>query len=266
MTCLSLRVSGAQLAEGCSSLAAAADMASQGLSEQGFCIVRPDALEKLCGVPPGACAAAASFWEALPPDGYLKDGGHYRSRRHGSFIQHLDAAAGASDLEQVPQRAHYQPSTFNALHGGLVRWYPPLDGQLVAMPCFRGLVAGLGRVFAGQRTVRQWFVEVHQFRIDTLGGVGRPTPEGAHRDGVDFVGVILVQRRGIRGGETRVFELDGPYGVRFTLDQPWSALLMDDTRVIHETTPIVPLDAAASGWRDTLVLTYRAAGFMDPPG
>ena len=28
-----------------------------------------------------------------------------------------------------------------------------------------------------------WFVEAHQFRIDTLHGIGRPTPEGAHRDG-----------------------------------------------------------------------------------
>ncbi|WP_231480654.1 2OG-Fe dioxygenase family protein [Thiomonas sp. FB-Cd] len=266
MTRLGLRTLGAQLTAGCSSPAGAADMASQSLSEQGFCMLQPDALAKLCEVPTGACAAAASFWEALPPDGYLRDGGHYRSRRHGSFIQHLDASGAAPDLEQMPQRAHYQPSTFNALHGGLVRWYPPLDGQLVAMPCFRALVTGLGRVFARQRPVRQWFVEAHQFRIDTHGGVGRPTPEGAHRDGVDFVGVVLVQRHGIRGAETRVFELDGPYGVRFTLDQPWSALLMDDTRVIHETTPITPINADASGWRDTLVLTYRATGFMDPPG
>ena len=30
------------------------------------------------------------------------------------------------------------------------------------------------------------------YRIDTAGGIGRPTPEGAHRDGVDFVAVVLV--------------------------------------------------------------------------
>jgi hypothetical protein len=27
-------------------------------------------------------------------------------------------------------------------------------------------------------------IEAHQFRIDTAEGIGRPTPEGAHRDGV----------------------------------------------------------------------------------
>ena len=31
----------------------------------------------------------------------------------------------------------------------------------------------------------------------------------------------------------------GPQGMRFTLTQPWSALLLDDERVIHETTPIL---------------------------
>ena len=51
-------------------------------------------------------------------------------------------------------------------------------------------------------------------------------------------------------------------GVRFTLEQPWTALLLDDTRVIHESTPIQP--EGERGWRDTLVLTYRAGGFQTP--
>ena len=35
-------------------------------------------------------------------------------------------------------------------------------------------------------------------------GIGRPTPEGAHRDGVDFVAVILVDRSGVKGGGSNV--------------------------------------------------------------
>jgi hypothetical protein len=68
----------------------------------------------------------------------------------------------------------------------------------------------------------------------------------------------------VRGGETRVFETQGSRGVRFTMELPWSMLLMDDARVIHETTPI-QADGAA-GVRDTLVLTYRARGFQEPGG
>src|SRR5690606_22761066 len=93
------------------------------------------------------------------------------------------------------------------------------------------------------------------------GGIGRPTPEGAHRDGVDFVAILMVGRENIRGGESRVFEAHGPKGLRFTVMEPWSALLIDDARVIHETTPIQPAQGAP-GWRDALALTDRADGFL----
>jgi hypothetical protein len=42
-------------------------------------------------------------------------------------------------------------------------------------------------------------------------------------------------------------------------------LLLDDTRMIHETTPIQPAtasDDAVPGHRDTLVLTFRGGGFQ----
>jgi hypothetical protein len=118
-------------------------------------------------------------------------------------------------------------------------------------------------VFAALSPVPRWYIEAHQFRIDTAKGLGRPTPEGAHRDGVDFVALILVGRRQISGGETRVFDAGGRAGVSFTLQEPWSMLLMDDARVTHETTPIQA--QGASGARDTLVLTYRAGDFQAPP-
>ncbi|RYF63547.1 MAG: hypothetical protein EOO29_43920, partial [Comamonadaceae bacterium] len=61
-----------------------------------------------------------------------------------------------------------------------------------------------------------------------------------------------------------IFEAAGPFGQRFTLTEPWSLLLLDDSRMIHETTPIQPL--AAGGWRDTLVVTCRRGGFQDAIG
>ena len=76
--------------------------------------------------------------------------------------------------------------------------------------------------------------------------------------------VFLLARQGVKGGETRVFEADGPDGQRFTLSEPWSLLLLDDARVIHETTPIQPLGTA--GHRDTLVVTLRAGRFQGDDG
>jgi hypothetical protein len=111
----------------------------------------------------------------------------------------------------------------------------------------------------------RWFVEAHPFRIDTSEGVGRPTPEGAHRDGVDFVAVILVDRRAITGGETRVFEAAGPHGVRFALDHAVDrAPARRHPRHPREHPDPAALSDNARGHRDTLVLTYRAGGFQAP--
>ena len=164
----------------------------------------------------------------------------------------------------VPHRAHWQPLEYNALHGGIERWFDPLPESLAADTAWLALLGGLAKVATQLRGPHTWSIEAHPFRIDTTDGIGRPTPEGAHRDGVDLVVVVLVGRHNIKGGETRVFDADGPLGFRFTLTEPFSALLLDDARVIHETTPIQPVDPEVHGWRDTLVLTYRRGGFQGP--
>ena len=73
--------------------------------------------------------------------------------------------------------------------------------------------------------------------------------------------MILLGRYRIKGGETRVFQANGPDGQRFTLIEPWSLLFLDDARMIHESTPIQP-EGDGPGHRDTLVLTYRAGAFL----
>lgn len=208
-----------------------------------------------------AVLAQARSWDALPADRYLRDGGRYRFRRHACFIH--DLAAGA--LVAAPRRAHWQSTRYNALHGGIERWFEPIEPALAADPGFRALLRALGDAFSNVRPVLRWYVEAHQFRIDSADGIGRPTPEGAHRDGVDFVAILLLRRDPLRGGETRVFPAEGSgSGPRFTMRRPGEMLLLDDARVIHETTPIQPLAAEGRGVRDTLVLTWRAAGFQGP--
>ena len=207
--------------------------------------------------------ALAAEWDGLPRDPYLRDGGRYRWRRHGCFVHEPVAAR----LVAAPHRPHWQSTRYNALHGGLQRHFEPLSPALANSADFANLLVALGEAFAAVRAVPRWFIEAHPFRIDTTDGIGRPTPEGAHRDGVDFVAIVLVARRGVRGGETRVFPAEGAGGgQRFTMTRPGETLLLDDERVIHETTPIQPQLAGERGWRDTLVLTYRAGGFQGPDG
>ena len=219
-----------------------------------------DGVSALSGCSAQALQALRSAWSDLPPDNYLKDGGHYRRRRHACFVVNGDS------VTQAPHRAHWQPLEYNALHGGMQRLFEPILPEVMAQPVWAQLLVWLGAVCSGLRGAQPWFVEAHQFRIDTTDGIGRPTPEGAHRDGVDLVAVFLVNRHQIKGGETRVFDAAGPDGQRFTLAEPWSVLLLDDARVIHESTPIQPLVKQGVSqqdcFRDTLVVTLRAHGFQ----
>ncbi|MFT3765514.1 MAG: 2OG-Fe dioxygenase family protein [Minicystis sp.] len=228
------------------------------LRAQGYAVLDAAGLVRIAGVARADLAALTPYWNDLPPDRHLRDSGAYRRRRHSCFVVEGDG------VSQVPHRAHWQPVEYNALHGGIERWFEPIEPAMIALPSWAPLLRALGRQASALRGEARWFVEAHAFRIDTASGIGRPTPEGAHRDGVDLVAVLLVDRRGVKSGETRVFEADGPRGVRFTLKEPWTALLLDDARVIHETTPIQPIDPGVAGFRDTLVITYRAGGFQGP--
>ncbi|MFZ5547197.1 MAG: 2OG-Fe dioxygenase family protein [Pseudomonadota bacterium] len=228
------------------------------LARQGYAVLGADGAAELLGAPLADLARWLPFWNALPPDAYLKDGGRYRRRRHGCFV--VDGA----QVTLQPHRPHWQPVEYNALHGGLERHFEPIDAALLADPLWeRWLLLGAARASA-LRGEQPWYVEAHLFRIDTTDGIGRPTPEGAHRDGVDLVSVTLLSREGIKGAETRVFAAQGRQGERFTLSEPFSTLWLDDERVIHESTPIQPLLPEAGGHRDTLVLTYRARAFQGP--
>jgi hypothetical protein len=246
------------------------------LARQGYAVLGgggPDGVEGLLRSPVDTLAAWSRFWDDLPPDTYLRDGGKYRRRRHGSFI----VGDGAARLQ--PQRPHWQPVDYNALHGGIERHFEPIAPALTDDPLWqRWLLVLAARAEAlrarraeappGRATdpgqPRRWYVEAHLFRIDTASGIGRPTPEGAHRDGVDLVAVTLVGRHGIKGGESRVFQADSAAGLRFTLAEPWTTVLLDDARVVHETTPIQPATPSADGHRDTLVVTLREGGFQGP--
>ena len=240
--------------------------ADQALRQDGLHLLQPAnftaSLQLAAPAWNAAWADIAESWNHLPLDAHLKDGGHYRRRRHACFVHDLTSGT----LTQTPHRAHWQPTDYNALHGGYERWFEPVEPAIAEAAAWRELLTSLGRLFAVVRPVPRWHIEAHQFRIDTAGGVGRPTPEGAHRDGVDFVVVLLVARRGVKGGETRVFDAHGPSGMRFLMQEPLTALLLDDERVIHETTPLFPADGKLpnEGLRDTLVLTYRAGEFQAP--
>ncbi len=106
---------------------------------------------------------------------------------------------------------------------------------------------------------RSWHIEIHQFRIEAKAGEkGQPTPEGMHRDGRDYVLVLLVRRANIKSGVTTIHNLDKKEVGSFTLTHPFDAALVDDARVFHGVTAVTPLDPKKPAYRDVLVVTFKA--------
>src|SRR5690606_20654085 len=87
------------------------------LRVNGYAALTPEALSEACGVAATDLRALSPGWDDLPPDNYRKDGGRYRSRRHACFVADND------HLLLHPHRAHWQSLDYNALHGGMQRWF-----------------------------------------------------------------------------------------------------------------------------------------------
>lgn len=195
-------------------------------------------------------------WNDLAVDVYMADGGRYRRRRHAVYT--VDASGEISLQAHQP---HYQSLHYNPLNGGIERWFEPIIPEIANGACLRTVLAFCRHLFGSlSPDVRHWHVEVHQFRIEArVGEQGLPTPEGQHRDGVDHVCVLLVQRVNIAQGTTTVHALNGETLGSFTLTQPLDAALVDDNRVLHGVTPVEPLDPRQQAYRDVLVVTFRRA-------
>jgi len=199
--------------------------------------------------------AFAASWNALGDDSYLAARGRHRRRRHAVFTAGADGA-----IRREPHQPHYQSVTYNALQGGIERWFEPVEAGIADGASLRRVLAFCRDGFGALAPeVRQWRIEVHQFRIEARADeAGEPTPEGVHRDGVDYVLVLLVDRENIERGITTIHAPDGHELGQFTLARAFDAALVDDHRVFHGVTPVVPKDPALPAHRDVLVVTFKA--------
>ena len=193
-------------------------------------------------------------WEDMPPDTYMADGGRYRRRRHAT----LSAGPGNGPIVLEPHQPHYQSLDYNPLNGGLARHFAPISQDIVQGPTMQSVLHFCQRVFGHFMPEAAWHIELHQFRIEAQQGQrGKPTPEGIHRDGVDFVLVMMVRRSNISSGTTTLHALDQHPLDSFTLTQPFDSAIVDDARCLHGVTPVEQIDPALPAFRDVLVVTFK---------
>lgn len=223
------------------------------LRDDGFVFVRGPEMKAVLGSDRLAdWDRFADSWNDLGVDTYMADGGRYRKRRHAAF------QVSSAGPQRKPHQPHYQSRDYNTLNGGIARWFDPIAQDVAEGASFQAILGMCGELLGSLTPAPAWHVEAHQFRIEARSGQsGKPTPEGMHQDGVDWVLVLMVGRVNIASGTTTIHGLDRALLGSFTLADPMDAALLDDHRVFHGVTPVEPLDPSQPAHRDVLVLTFR---------
>ncbi|RYC32407.1 hypothetical protein D3273_08425 [Lichenibacterium minor] len=228
------------------------------LRGDGYDFVAGPAMARLVEAAGGAdWDGYARSWDDLRPDRFMADGGTYRKRRFACF------SVSARGLAPKPQQPHFQAREHNPLNGGVARVFEPVLPAVAAHPMNRAIMSACLHVFAEAtppaRRPAAWHAEMHQFRIEARPGEnGQPTPEGLHRDGVDWVLVMMVRRQNVADGVSTIADAARRPVETATLAEPLDASLVDDHRVFHGVSPITAVDPSRPAFRDVLVVTFRA--------
>src|SRR5574337_1260096 len=216
------------------------------LHRDGFAFVNADNMRQLLSMQETEdWTAFAASWDDLAPDTYLAALGRQRRRRYATFTIERDGT-----LQREPHQPHWQSSRYNPLQGDIQRWFLPMRPVLAEGASMRCILHFAHALFAPMKPggPRRWQVEAHQFRIEAR----------ADHDGVDYVLVLMIDRRNVESGTTTIHTDDGALLGSFTLAHPLDAAMVDDARVRHGVTPVTPIDPAQAAHRDVLVVTLKA--------
>ncbi|CAA6822366.1 MAG: Unknown protein [uncultured Thiotrichaceae bacterium] len=189
-------------------------------------------------------------WSQLPQDVYLRDAGTYRYRRY------VVLEVSTNKTHVLPYEPHYQNSSYNRLNGGFSRNFATFSPSVLNNPVFQQ-VLNWSIAMISRPDAQNWKVQCHQFRITgDEKQEGKPTPEGIHQDGAEYVFIMLIKRHNIEGGVTRLYKNRDTI-FEGMLAQPGDAVLLNDKKLFHSVSSIHPLRKGELAYRDVLVLTFH---------
>lgn len=235
-----------------------ANSLADALATDGHGFVPGARLARALALTDGEWSTFADHWNRLQPDRHMGDGGTYRLRRYDAFLWRP-----ATGLALLPHAPYRQSLAVNPLNGGVDRHFEPLEPSLARHPLLPRLVGWLaGSLPVADAGRASWRIDLHPYRVLARHDAeGRPTPEGRHRDGVDYIVSMMVRRCGVRGGMTTITAPAGRELARRTLSNPLDLMAGDDLRTMHEVSPIrCDRHAAAPAHRDVLVLAFTRHG------
>lgn len=191
------------------------------------------------------------FWNFLPTDPFMADGGLYRQRRFG--VYHYVPGEG---LSFKGNEKFFQSKDINNLNGGMERSFECIEPEFSRDHILLSLL--YWDLFQLPQHIRskKLKVYIHQIRIvSSHEMVGNPTPEGIHQDGHLYVAQHLINRTNVSGGTSQIYDLEKFPVFSKTLTNPLDTLLVNDPRVFHSVTPIRALNNYGS--RDMLLVDFN---------
>jgi hypothetical protein len=208
--------------------------------------------------------ALRESFEHLELDRYLAGGARFRWRRYGRAYW----APATDTLRLLPHEPYFQPEAENAYAGGVAREFAPVLADTAHNPFVRALIracfAGLPIPEAQRR--QTWEVRMHQLRIvSTPQAIGLPTPEGIHQDGTDFHTLHLMRRDNVEGAVTSIHDLERRPVCELTFRDVLDTLILQDPRVMHAVTPVLPADGEGRAVRDVFGIDYHHRPQLNPP-
>jgi hypothetical protein len=195
-------------------------------------------------------------WDDLPADRYWPQSHIHRFRRYGRA--HVELTLDGVRVRPLRPKPFQQSKEDIPLYGGMAREFAPIERDVLELPLLQEIIRADYDVVSVTGGRREYCVGIHFIRTVTAPNRWVPvTPEGRHRDGHHFVGMHLISRAVSAGGDSIIYDAASDKVLSVTtLTDPLDSILVDDTRVEHEVTPIRASCGAQA--RDMLLLDFDA--------
>ena len=186
----------------------------------------------------------------LPPDTNEKSQGKYfRYRKFSRMI------VSNRKFSTIGNTKFFQNKKINRYAGGKIRKFRPIDPKVL-----NEFAIIFKSNFLEKISKKRIEIGFHQLRIKCgKNYVGYPVPEGWHKDGFEYVIILNIGSKNIKGGVSRIKnEIDSDHDVFSWFLDKGEYILLNDRKFFHYTDPINVANNKSEGSRDTLVITIKS--------
>ena len=186
--------------------------------------------------------------------------GKYRLRRYSAIELRTSFwnAKVEAEIERLSHHGFTQSEEFNKHQGGVTRDFEEIDDSVLHSEGMKAICLAFKEcrgLIDGQK------IEIHQMRVLTQeDGIAKVAPEGVHQDGFDDIAMVGVNRYKIYGGQLLAYETYGSTPFLIHVLKNGEMLMLDDSKLWHNASPIVAESIEEAGYGDWFVLCAKRDG------